>query len=59
MCILLILHRLLEKMIELSPDCVNLKDDRKNTPLHWACSEGHTEVASTLIRDHGARLDIA
>jgi ankyrin repeat protein len=46
-------------MIELSPGCVHLKDDRKNTPLHWVCSEGHTEIATTLIREHGAKLDVA
>ena len=44
-------------MIELSPDCVHLKDNLSNTPLHWACTEGHPEVASTLICDHGAKLD--
>ena len=46
-------------MIELSPDCVQLNDNRKNPPLHWACSEGHTEIASTLIREHGAKLNVA
>ena len=45
-------------MVELNPDCVNLLDDDEEcTPLHWACSEGHAEVASALIRDHGAKLD--
>ena len=45
-------------MIELSPDCVHMKDDDdEQTPLHWACSEGHTEIASTLISVHGAKLD--
>ena len=44
-------------MIELSPDCAHMKDDDEQTPLHWACSEGHTEIASTLIRDHGAELE--
>ncbi len=44
-------------MIERSPDCVHVKDKHSHTPLHWACSEGHTELASTLISDHGANLD--
>ena len=52
-----ILRSLLKKMIELSPECVDLEDGYANTPLHWACSEGHTEVASALICDHGANLD--
>ena len=34
---------------------VNLADDRRFRPLHWACVQGHKTVARILL-NHGAEL---
>jgi uncharacterized protein len=35
---------------------VNARDDRQQTPLHWAAMKGHTDLARLLI-DKGADLN--
>ena len=38
-------------------DLDNIKDEKGNTPLYWACINNYTEVAKLLI-EHGADIDI-
>lgn len=37
------------KLIELDPDLVNARDDRGDTPLHWAAIRGHWRIVAELV----------
>ena len=32
--------------------CINCKDALGRTPLHYACKEGHSEIAKALVVSH-------
>ena len=55
------LNRILTEMVRRKPDCVNLLNGSKLTPLHYAVSRGHLEavkiiLSSTCKPDVNARL---
>ena len=37
---------------------IDTKDDRGRTPLHWACTRGHEDIASLLIASKVGRVNI-
>lgn len=45
-----------EQLIAKDPKLVNSRDDHAFAPLHWAATNGHTEVLTFLL-DHGAEPD--
>jgi len=45
-----------KKAKSLTTEDINIKDNDGNTPLHFACLKGHTDMAKTLLK-LGARIN--
>jgi ankyrin repeat protein len=44
----------IKRLIRLNPNCVNEKDEKGNTPLHFASMNGNKEIVKILIQAGGA-----
>ena len=47
--LVLLLHRVIDEMIERVPGCVHFHGFQQETPLHDACSTGYVKVAKRLL----------
>ena len=47
-----------DQLISPDPSAINTVNDQRQTPLHLACSEGHTDIAKLILSSPAAKVNL-